>query len=460
MSEITKKKAEALFNGAMNIFSSPSSKPTVAASTADVDSKGLGRVATMESNPEDIPKEDLLHLCMKMNKRMQSMETKGQELVKIKAVLLAERKQLIDAIKQVVIIPVNLLDDNEFDIGLAIDLLNKSEDNQKVLVNSLEQKISDLEQSKMVELLECENRHRKEITNLQRSLNKPASNSVDTLEESVDAGASNTTEDLITLDLSPKENDYTLQENERLMKEIEVRVTQQSFNALTATTYNTFIYGCSFSSKFFAAQEMQANQITLMGKIKKLESQNEDWKASESSLQATVAAFEEKLRLRNEELLADRRKSEELRVKGEEKVMYLQLQINNVKGREEQINSESISLKKESEKMKEMISERELIIAQRKELIEKLQNKLFENETDIGSLRQKNQETEKNLNAAKLLKDEKEALLSSLRKDLRSMFDSKEQAILRVQELEEYKLKRESIEVKVVGESTAPFVDC
>lgn len=197
---------------------------------------------------------------------------------------------------------------------------------------------------------------------------------------------------------------------------------------------------------------MQANQINLLGKIKKLESQNEEGKASEISLQSTIAVFEEKLRLRNEELLADKRKNEELRVKAEEKVMYLQLQINNVKGREEQMNNDSITLKKEAEKMKEMISERELIIAQRKELIEKLQNKLFENESDIGSFKQRIQEADKNLTAAKLLKDEKDAMLSSVRRDMRALFDSKEQAILRVQELEEYKLKRESIEVKVVGE--------
>jgi chromosome segregation ATPase len=197
-----------------------------------------------------------------------------------------------------------------------------------------------------------------------------------------------------------------------------------------------------------------------MGRIKKLESQNEEGKASESSLQSTIAVFEEKLRLRNEELLTDKRKNEELRVKAEEKVMYLQLQINNVKGREEQMNTDSITLKKEAEKMKEMISERELIIAQRKELIEKLQNKLFENENDIGSFRQRIQEAEKNLTAAKLLKDEKDALLSSLRKDMRAMFDSKEQAILRVQELEEYKLKRESIEVKVVGENYPLLITC
>lgn len=233
MSDLTKKKAGALFNGAMNLFGSPSTKAAAAASTADLDAKGLGSVATaatMESNPEDIPKEDLLHLCMKMNKRMQSMETKGQELVKMKAVLLAERKQLIDAIKQVVVIPVNPLDDNEFDIGLATDSLKKSEENQKALVNSLEQKISDLEQSKMVELLECENRHRKEITNLQRSLNKPASILSETAEEPADAGTSGTTEDLLTFEVTSKESDYTLQENERLMKEIEVTISRSTLD--------------------------------------------------------------------------------------------------------------------------------------------------------------------------------------------------------------------------------------
>jgi len=32
---------------------------------------------TKEKSPADIPKEDLVHLCMKLNKRMQAMETKG-----------------------------------------------------------------------------------------------------------------------------------------------------------------------------------------------------------------------------------------------------------------------------------------------------------------------------------------------------------------------------------------------
>ena len=37
-----------------------------------------------------------MHLCMKMNKRMQAMESKGKELVRRKATLLTERNKLLE----------------------------------------------------------------------------------------------------------------------------------------------------------------------------------------------------------------------------------------------------------------------------------------------------------------------------------------------------------------------------
>eukprot|EP01036_Dinobryon_divergens_P035209 gene35209-45598_t len=48
------------------------------------------------TSAEDIPKEELMHLCMKMNKRMQAMESKGKELVRRKATLLTERNKLLE----------------------------------------------------------------------------------------------------------------------------------------------------------------------------------------------------------------------------------------------------------------------------------------------------------------------------------------------------------------------------
>lgn len=65
MADLTKKKAETFMSGAMNILNnSKSLRPAV------VDSKLIASVAAMENKPEDIPKEELLHLMMKMNSRM------------------------------------------------------------------------------------------------------------------------------------------------------------------------------------------------------------------------------------------------------------------------------------------------------------------------------------------------------------------------------------------------------
>jgi chromosome segregation ATPase len=189
----------------------------------------------------------------------------------------------------------------------------------------------------------------------------------------------------------------------------------------------------------------------MVAKIKKLEIQNEEGKAAEGALQATVALFEEKLHLRSEEIAADKKKSEERRIKAEEKVMYLQLQLNNVKGREESAHHDGIVIKKELEKMREMIQEREEVIAQRKELIEALQNKLFESENSTVLLRQKIAEVERNLSASQLLKDEKEGLLVALRRDVRALTEGKELATKRMQELEDFKLKTETANNKILG---------
>jgi hypothetical protein len=53
-------------------------------------------IETLGNSAEDIPKEELMHLCMKMNKRMQAMESKGKDLVRKKATLLTERSKLLE----------------------------------------------------------------------------------------------------------------------------------------------------------------------------------------------------------------------------------------------------------------------------------------------------------------------------------------------------------------------------
>ena len=245
MADLTKKKAEALFTGAMSMFGNQiGNKPPLQAPTAPIEKGSKG--PALENNPEDIPKEDLLHLCMKLNKRMQSMETKGQELTKQKTVLLGERRQLLDAIKQRVAIPTSPGDDQELDTGVIIELMNKSDEHNKALISSLEKKASDLEQSKMHEALEIDAKHRKEIQDLKRALSltsavsnisSPADPSVSgvtspalaiadgniSLPGSTTASVRGSINSQDTHPLQTTDNDSLLLENERLIKEKNVR---------------------------------------------------------------------------------------------------------------------------------------------------------------------------------------------------------------------------------------------
>ena len=190
----------------------------------------------------------------------------------------------------------------------------------------------------------------------------------------------------------------------------------------------------------------------MTSKIKKLESQIEEGKSLQTSYFKRTAAFEENLRVKSEDLSNSRRENEDLAAQTEEKIMYLQMQLNSMRVKEEQSASELGTLREDLEVMTATVIEKGIAFDQKKDIVEKLQNKLFENEEEINTFRGKILELERNVTAVKLLKDEKESLLLAARRDIKVMVDAREQSLRKMQELEEYKLKTENISVKLAGE--------
>lgn len=147
------------------------------------------------------------------------MELKGQGLVKKKSTLLIERKNLLDAIKQRVAIPFNLQDDQDLDIGVVIESINKSESHRQELMISLEKKFSNLEESKEQEQLAMETKYRKEISDLQRALSNSKSPVEAVFNESNNDEESDIEPLLRTGDGSNDTTNFLMAENERLAKE-------------------------------------------------------------------------------------------------------------------------------------------------------------------------------------------------------------------------------------------------
>lgn len=84
---------------------------TIFGSSFDQTSRSGTGNKTSESNPNDIPKEELLQLCMKLNKRMQALESKHTDLIAKYKSLNQEKNTLLDLIRNSLTVPITEIDD-------------------------------------------------------------------------------------------------------------------------------------------------------------------------------------------------------------------------------------------------------------------------------------------------------------------------------------------------------------
>ena len=156
--ESAKKKAaqarDALVGGALSFMNTVSQQRsamttvTPSSSTLVPDAKPAAATsASIADTPGDIPKDELMLLCMKMQKRMQAMEVKGQELVRKKTTLLDERKALLRSVQA--LIPTEQVvtpdDENNLDLEAIDGTIAKAEAVRMAKVTMLEQKLAELE---------------------------------------------------------------------------------------------------------------------------------------------------------------------------------------------------------------------------------------------------------------------------------------------------------------------------
>mmetsp|Transcript_658 Transcript_658/g.1525 ORF Transcript_658/g.1525 Transcript_658/m.1525 type:complete len:598 (+) Transcript_658:194-1987(+) len=94
--------------------------------------------------PDDIPKQDLLNLCMKLNKRMKSLESKGQEMAKKYDIVLSERNSLMNLIAVTTDIPIDEGEDGNIDH--IKDILLHHLNSHKITNKELNDKIFSLEE--------------------------------------------------------------------------------------------------------------------------------------------------------------------------------------------------------------------------------------------------------------------------------------------------------------------------
>lgn len=323
-------------------------------------SSSVGAKPKNEMNPNDIPPDELLQLCMKLNKRMQTLETKHNELVQKYKVVNQEKISLFDLLKSSIDNPPDSLED----ISALQEVWTHQQEEEKVHIRKLEEEI------KSLKLSQTDHSH-SESSQSPVDLEQQSSQLQRALQELQEAHLEvhkahqiekNLRNSISNLELTSLEKNQRIEELEKL------------FEAEKAAREEDLV--------FFRLQQMKSDKGAVVDDVK------------------TVAELSE----------------------AKQKIL---LQEGELEERRQRIES---------------------LLEQTRQY----EKRMLTLESDANRYKEKLKEFEKNSGATTLLKAEQEALLNSLRRELKNALSAKEDLARHVKDLEAYRGRAEGQLVKLV----------
>lgn len=144
----------------------------------------------------------------------------------------------------------------------------------------------------------------------------------------------------------------------------------------------------------------------------------------------------------------------------EEKLLYMQMQMNVAKNRDDAREKELAQLKKKYEELKSHASQVEATCGQfeareveNRKLIDSLTRRVAELEPELKKAQKTVSEYERHAGVAVMLKAEQEGLMSGLRKDLKAALDAKELMAAKLAESEAARSKLQTVATQLTGVS-------
>lgn len=358
-------------------------------------------------NAANIPKEELVALCMKMNKRMQMMETKGKELVKRKGTLLYERRKLLELVNTV--LPqdlgqepkLNPADDADLDLELVGTRWTAAEQQRAGVLIDAQQRLEDAEQR-----LHHSSSGSEKLGKQAVSAELPGGT------ESGETQAEAVTQLRAECDRSNRE----LSDERVHSKKLDAEVTRlQKIETHLKTQ----------------ARQMEVAIIEKTTKLGELAKQ----------LEADKAAYEEKVvSIQMTAASAAQTASASAAREGDE---AKEREMAALRQQLESAQSQIAALKTAQE-------EADMSVANNRDMISALQSRLIEVEPELMQAREKLKRMESEKTASALLRAEHQAEFNKLSKDLKRAFAVNEETAKALAELEEYKANAEGKLIKLV----------
>ena len=136
----------AVSNSIMSFLSTSSTSSTNINDKTNQGNKQMSKSSPSSGNePFDIPKDELMALCMKLNKKMQSLESKCHDLNRVKISLNDDRLFLIQTISSILEENISVNADESTPRPMIQNIVDKWKSSQHENISSLEKKIIELE---------------------------------------------------------------------------------------------------------------------------------------------------------------------------------------------------------------------------------------------------------------------------------------------------------------------------
>ena len=237
-------------------------------------------------------------------------------------------------------------------------------------------------------------------------------------------------------------------ELENLSRQLSESEQQRARSASISSPGGDSAGGAVGAGATVAASPTLSELAEVQSRLRKADSEVEKLRATDVCLKQQLAELEKSLAAKSQALETSKKELGATRAQLEEKVLLAQMEINSLKATVEARDREAAASQQHVKTLSTGLEEKTLALNSHKEIVSALQTQLAEIEPELERSKRQLQEQLRQTSAQTLQKAEQDALLTSMRRDLKAALESRESLSKQAKSDAEFKNKYDLVAAK------------
>lgn len=237
-------------------------------------------------------------------------------------------------------------------------------------------------------------------------------------------------------------------ELEKLSRQLSESEQQRARGASISSPCGDSAGGAVGAGATVAASPTLSELAEVQSRLRKADSEVEKLRATDVCLKQQVTELEKSLATKSQALETSKKELGATRAQLEEKVLLAQMEVNSLKATVEARDREAAASQQHVKTLSTGLEEKTLALNSHKEIVSALQTQLAEIEPELERSKRQLQEQLRQTSAQTLQKAEQDALLTSMRRDLKAALESREALSKQVKSDAEFKNKYDVVAAK------------